>query len=325
MSEGGPWVRLARQVLRRRGAVAALSALLLIVLASAAAPLYAGWVGVDPFASNVAGTTIRDGREIDLMQPNDNPLHLGLTPVGPDWRLGPYAMGADPQGRDVAARVLYGGRNSLLISAASALLCLAVATGLGLAAGYFGGWVDAVLSRLLDILWAVPVYLLAISLSIVTIGHALHLGIVTIASDNLLIPVAIIALVYIPYAARPLRARALALARAEFVLAARALGASHWRILTREILPNLLDTLMVLAPLLMALCLLAESSLSFLSLGVQAPAASWGTIIQDGEGLIYTRPMVAILPGLAIVATVLALNVLGDVLRDVLDPKGGRR
>ncbi|WP_264817894.1 ABC transporter permease, partial [Acidomonas methanolica] len=121
------------------------------------------------------------------------------------------------------------------------------------------------------------------------------------------------------------RARALALARAEFVLAARALGASHWRILTREILPNLLDTLMVLAPLLMALCLLAESSLSFLSLGVQAPAASWGTIIQDGEGLIYTRPMVAILPGLAIVATVLALNVLGDALRDVLDPKGGRR
>ncbi|AQS89351.1 peptide ABC transporter permease [Neoasaia chiangmaiensis] len=312
---------MGRDLARRRDAMLALATLVLVAGASLAAPLYAGWVGVDPFTSDVAGTTIRHGQTIDLMQPNDNPLHLGLTPVGPDWRPGPYALGADAQGRDVAARVLYGGRNSLLISFSAAVLCLLVAGAVGVCAGYFGGWVDIVLSRILDILWAIPVYLLAISLSIVTIGHGLRLGPVTIAADNLLIPIVIIALVYIPYAARPLRARALSLSRAEFVMVARGLGASHFRILTREIVPNLIETLVVLAPLLTALCLLAESALSFLSLGVQAPAASWGSIIQDGEGLLYTRPVVAIAPGLAIVLTVLALNVLGDALRDQLDPK----
>ncbi|CAI9119356.1 ABC transporter permease [Brytella acorum] len=318
----GPWSRVWHGLGQRRGAMAALGLLGLIVAASLAAPFYAAWVGVDPFVSNVAGTTLRHGQVVDLMQPNDNPLHLGLTPLGPDWRIGEaYGLGSDAQGRDVAARVLYGGRNSLLISAAAAILCMMTATAIGLCAGYFGGWVDIVLSRMLDVLWAIPVYLLAISLSIVTVGHGLRLGPVTIGADNLLIPVIIIALVYIPYAARPLRARALSLSRAEFVMVSRGLGASHWRILTREILPNLADTLVVLAPLLMALCLLAESSLSFLSLGVQAPAASWGTIIQDGEGLLYTRPAVAILPGLMIVATVLSLNVLGDALRDTLDPK----
>lgn len=317
----GPWRRLASHLAGRRDAVGACVVLLLIVLVSLGAPLYAAAVGTDPFASNVAGTTMRGGRTLDLMQANDNPLHLGLTPIGPVWQPGAYMMGADAQGRDVLARVFYGGRNSLLISAAAAMLCLAVAGALGVAAGYFGGWVDIVVSRLLDVLWAVPVYLLAISLSIVTVGHALHFGVLTIDSNSLVVPVVIIAMVYIPYAARPLRARAMALTRTEFVMASRAMGASHWRVMTREILPNLVDTLVVLAPLLMALCLLAESSLSFLSLGVQAPAASWGSVIRDGEGLLYTRPMVAILPGLAIVATVLALNVLGDAIRDAIDPQ----
>ena len=111
----------------------------------------------------------------------------------------------------------------------------------------------------------------------------------------------------------------LSLRQAEFVLAARCLGVSRTRILLRDILPNVSTTLIVLAPVIMALALLAESALSFLSIGVQAPAASWGTIIEDGQGLIYTRPMVAIAPGLAIVLTVLALNILGDGLRDALD------
>ncbi|EHH68756.1 oligopeptide ABC transporter permease protein OppC [Gluconobacter morbifer G707] len=315
-------LRIIHGMNARGGALLAALVLAVVLLACLGAPLYASAVGVDPFSSNIAGMTQRNEQSVDLMQPDDNPLHLGLTPIGPDWRFGPYMLGADSQGRDVAARVLYGGRSSLLISSCAALLCLCLAGTLGICAGYFGGWVDLLLSRLLDMLWAIPVYLFAISLSVVTVGHGLHLGPVTIGADNFLIPIGIIALVYVPYAARPLRARVLSLSRAEFVTAARGMGASDLRIVMREILPNLLPSMVVLAPLVMALCLLAESSLSFLSLGVQAPAASWGTIIQDGEGLLYTRPAVAIAPGLAIVVTVLCLNVLGNALRDHLDGRG---
>lgn len=321
----GSYRRIIRAVLTRRDGAFAALLLVSIILACLSAPLYAALNGIDPFSSDIAGTTVRAGQPVDLMQPNDNPLHLGLSPIGPDWRPGPYALGADSQGRDVAARVLYGGRNSLLIAAASATVCLCLAACIGICAGYFGGWIDLILSRILDMLWAIPVYLFAISLSVVTVGHGIRLGPVTIGADNLLIPIGIIALVYVPYAARPLRARAraLSLSQAGFVMAARGMGASDWRILWREILPGLTPTMAVLAPLVMALCMLAESALSFLSLGVQAPAASWGTIIQDGEGLLYTRPVVAIAPGVAIVLTVLALNVLGNALRDQLDPKGG--
>lgn len=155
--------------------------------------------------SSLAGTVLRDGVRVDIMQPNDNPLHLGLSPVGPSWRWGPYALGADSQGRDVAARMLYGARASLLIAFSAACLCLVMATLCGLLAGYCGGWVDIILSRLLDILWAVPVYLFAISLSVVTIGHDLSFGPFHLQPDSLLLPIGIIALIYVPYAARPIR------------------------------------------------------------------------------------------------------------------------
>ncbi|GBQ14355.1 ABC transporter permease [Swaminathania salitolerans] len=291
-----------------------------LCLSACLAPFYAQGVGVDPFASNLAGSVMRDGRVVDVMQPNDNPLHLGLTPIGPSWRWGAYSLGADSQGRDVAARLLYGGRSSLLIAGASACLCLVLATGCGMVAGVFGGWIDTVLSRLLDILWAVPVYLFAISLSVVTVGHDLRFGPFHIGADSFLLPIGIIALIYVPYAARPIRARTRSLMTSGFVLAAQGLGASPVRIVLKEILPSLIDTLLVLAPLIMALCLLAESALSFLSLGVQAPAASWGSLIHDGEGLIYSRPVVAIAPGLAIVLTVLALNMLGEALQNGVRP-----
>ena len=147
----------------------------------------------------------------------------------------------------------------------------------------------------------------------------------TIQGDNLLLPIMIIAIVYVPYIARPVRGQVLALKQSEFVLAARCLGVPRHRILVRDILPNVATTLIVLAPLLMALNILAESALSFLSIGVQAPAASWGTIINDGQGLIYTRPLVAVAPGVAVVVTVLALNMIGDGLRDALDPRARRR
>ena len=323
----GPWETALRALVRIPSAVASLAVLALLVLLGLSAPFYAHDIAhTDPFESDVAATVTLHGEEVPVMQPNHNRLHLGLTPIGPTWHADADLLGADTQGRDVAARLLYGGRNSLLISAAASVLCIVLAALVGISAGFFGGWVDAVLSRLMDIMWAIPVYLFAISLSIVTVSQGLQLGPFIIRSDNLLLPIAIIALVYVPYAARPIRGRVLSLRQAEFVLAARCLGVPRSRILLRDILPNVSTTLIVLAPLVMALALLAESALSFLSIGVQAPAASWGTIIEDGQGLIYTRPAVAIAPGLAIVVTVLALNILGDGLRDALDVREtGRR
>ncbi|GAN68541.1 ABC transporter permease [Acetobacter orleanensis] len=321
----GPWRQALRGLLRNRAAMVAFAVLALITLSCALAPLYARDIArTDPFTSNVAGSILLGRHEVDIMQPNDNPLHLGLSPIGPTGHAA-YLLGADSQGRDVAARLLYGGRNSLLIAACAAVLCLLLAAAAGIAAGFFGGLVDVILSRLMDIMWAVPVYLFAISLSIVTVSQGLKLGPFVVEADSLLIPIVIIALVYVPYAARPIRGRVLALRQAEFVTAARCLGVPRWRIVLFDILPNVTTTLVVLGPLLMALSLLAESALSFLSIGVQAPAASWGTIIQDGEGLIYTRPMVAIAPGLAIVLVVLALNILGDGLRDALDVRDSAR
>ncbi|WP_408737356.1 ABC transporter permease [Acetobacter lambici] len=321
----GPWASALRSLLRNRSALASFAVLALIVLACLCAPFYAHHIAhTDPFVSNVAGTIVLNGQETDIMQPNDNPLHLGLSPIGPTGST-TYLLGADSQGRDIMARLLYGGRNSLLISFSAAVLCLVMAGVVGISAGFFGGITDMVLSRLMDIMWAVPVYLFAISLSIVTITSGLRIGPFVIEADNLLIPIVIIALVYVPYAARPVRGRVIALRQAEFVTAAKCLGVPRWRIVLRDILPNVSTTLVVMGPLLMAMALLAESALSFLSIGVQAPAASWGTIILDGEGLIYTRPMVAIAPGLAIVAVVLALNILGDGLRDALDVRDTSR
>ena len=321
----GPWATAFRKLLQDRAAVTAFLALVVIVLLTLAAPFYAKHVSqTDPFSSNLSGSVTVDGQSVDVIQADTNGLGLGTTPIGPTW-TGHYLLGADGQGRDVMARMLYGGQNSLLIAGAATLITLVFAALIGIVAGFFGGIVDAVLSRLLDILWAFPVYLLAISLSIVTIGHGLVLGPITIASDSLLLPIIIIGIVYVPYVARPIRGQVLQLKSSEFVLAAVGLGVPRRRILVLDILPNVMTTLIVFAPLMMALNMITESALSFLSIGVQSPAASWGTIIEDGQGLIYTRPMVAIAPGIAIVLTVLALNVLGDGVRDALDPRAKLR
>ncbi len=303
----------------------ALTVLILIVLTTLAAPLYASLIAhIDPFASNLSGSITLNGADVPIMQPETEGLGLGNTPIGPTW-TGQYFLGADNQGRDVMARLLYGGQNSLLIAGTSTLITLVLAALIGIVAGFFGGWIDIVLSRLLDILWAFPVFLLAISLSIVTISHGLVIGPFTIASDSLLLPILIIGIVYVPYVARPIRGQVLQLKRSEFVLAATGLGVPQRRILVVDILPNVLSTLIVFVPLTMALNMIIESSLSFLSIGVQSPAASWGTIIEDGQGLLYTRPLVAVAPGIAIVLTVLALNVFGDGVRDALDPRAKLR
>jgi peptide/nickel transport system permease protein len=136
---------------------------------------------------------------------------------------------------------------------------------------------------------------------------------------------AIIGIIFVPYVARPIRGQVLSLKESEFVLASVGLGVPVHRILFRDILPNVTTTLIVFVPLLMAINMVTESALSFLSIGVQQPDASWGTIIQDGQGLLYSRPMVALAPGIAIALTVLTLNVFGDGLRDALDPRSKLR
>ncbi|MFJ1970070.1 ABC transporter permease [Streptomyces sp. NPDC087903] len=290
------------------------------------APLYADHIAhTDPFQSHVSGTTTVDGRTVPVLTPSSTGLGLGVTPIGPTWDPTHYFLGADNQGRDVMARLLYGGRTSLFIGVAAALFTCVVGTAVGVVAGYAGGVVDAVVSRVLDVIWAFPVYLLAICLSVVLLTDGLRLGPLTVEAGSLWLPVAIIAAIYVPYIARPLRGQVLVLRNKEFIRAAVGSGAPTPRILRREVLPNVLPTAIVFVPLMTALAMLTESALSFLSVGVQPPDASWGTIIEDGLGLLYTRPAVTIAPGLLIALTTAALNILGDGVRDALDPSARLR
>lgn len=322
----GPWATALRKLRNDRAAMAALVLLLVIIAMCLAAPFYAQQIAhTNPFRSSLNAEIIIDGVETRVMQPSTTGLGLGVTPIGPTWDPNAYFLGADSQGRDVAARLLYGGLTSLFIAGASTTLCLFLATLVGLSAGFFGGVIDMVLSRLMDVLWSFPIYLLAISLSIVLITKGFDIGPISISSGSLSLPIFIIGIVYVPYIARPIRGQVLALKQSEFVLAAIGLGVPSHRILIRDILPNVATTLIVFVPLMMALNILTESALSFLSIGVQPPDASWGTIIQDGQTLLYTRPAVALSAGIAIVLTVLALNVLGDGVRDALDPRSKLR
>jgi peptide/nickel transport system permease protein len=317
----GPWATALRRLSRDNAAMLCLAVFCVIVVLCLLAPAYATFANTEPFRSSLDATVEINGQQVPVMEQSTEGLGLGYTPIGPTWRLDSYFLGADNQGRDVMARLLYGGRNSLLIAGASTVITLIVATLVGLVAGFFGGITDTILSRILDVLWAFPVYLLAISLSIVLIAHGIDLGVITLEAGSLWLPIFIIGIVYIPYIARPVRGQVMALRQSELVLAAVGLGVPEHRILLRDILPNVSTTLIVFAPLMLAINMLTESALSFLSIGVQPPDASWGTIIQDGQGLLYTRPMVALAPGLAIALTVLVLNVLGDGLRDALDPR----
>jgi peptide/nickel transport system permease protein len=322
----GPYTLARRRLLRNRTAMVSIVAFALVVLACLAAPIYAHDVAhTNPFQSNVSGTTIVNGKQVPLLQQGGGALGIGTTPIGPTWDFNHYFLGADGQGRDVMARLLYGGRNSLLIATASALICCFLATIIAVIAGFFGGFTDSVLSRLLDVVWAFPVYLLAISISIVALTNGLDLGLVTLPASSLWIPIGIIAVIYIPYVARPIRGQVLSVREKEYVEAAIAQGASDWRLMRSEILPNVITTVIVFFPLMIATTMLTEAALSFLSIGVQPPDASWGTIINDGQNVLYTRPWVAISPGVAIVIVVLTLNVFGDGLRDALDPRAKLR
>ena len=326
MDSESPWRSSMQQLRRNRAAMIALAVLLFMVIAALLAPIYAHDIAHDnPFASNLQGRIKIGNHYRSVMQSNTQGLGLGVTPIGPTWHFSKYFLGADELGRDVFARLLYGGRVSLLIGFSSGLICITVATVLGMLAGYFGRATDWIISRILDIVWAFPIYLLAISLSVILVTSGLDLGIIHIGAGSLLLPILIIAAVYVPYVARPVRGIVFSLKERDFIQAAVASGASDWHILRKEILPNVMPSVIVFFPLMVALNILTESALSTLGIGVQPPQASWGTIINDGLQLLYTRPWVAIAPGICCVIVCVALNILGDGVRDAFDPRAKLR
>ncbi|WP_422742757.1 ABC transporter permease [Mycobacterium sp. WMMD1722] len=309
-----PWFLAALRMRRNKTALAFGVLFVAIVVLCLAAPLWADHVAhTTPDANHITDTITVDGAEVDIVSPDG-------TPLGPGLR-GQYLLGADQNGRDVMVRLLYGGRTSIFIGVVAAAITTVVAIAVGLLCGYYRGWVDAVLSRVMDVVWAFPVLLLGIALGTALAVGGLSLGVVTLAGDSVWIPILIIGLVYVPYMARPIRGEILALREKEFVEAAVAQGMGSLRIMRAELLPNVVSTIIVFFTLNIANDMLLESALSFLGAGVRPPSASWGTMIADGYQTIYTAPHLTIVPGLMIVLTVLSLNVFGDGLRDALDPR----
>ncbi len=322
VAAGGPW-RLAWQRLRRNRVALAFGALLvLIVLFSLAAPLWADNVAhTGPNATHTLQKLEVDGEKREVVNPSGRP-------IGPQWLEadGRFFLGADGRlGRDEMVRLMYGGRTSLLVGFSAALLTTLIATLLGLLAGYYRGWTDTVIARAMDVIWAFPVILLAIALGLALAVGGLKLGPLELSGSSIWIPILIIAAVYVPYMARPIRGEVLSLREKEFVEAAEAQGAGALRVMFGELLPNLASTIIVFFTLGVANAMLLESMLSFLGVGVQAPNTSWGTMIGSGFQLITSAPLLTVLPGTMLLLTVLAVNVFGDGLRDALDPRSKLR
>jgi peptide/nickel transport system permease protein len=307
--------RLALRRLQRNRVALGFGAVFLVVVAMClAAPVWANhFAHTTPLKNNLTGQVTVGGKKKDVVTPDG-------VPLGPTWQ-GRYFLGADTNGRDTAVRLLYGGRNSLLIGVVAALLTTVLSLVLGTLAGFLRGAVDGVISRTMDVIWAFPVILLGIALGTAFAQGGIDLGFLTISGDSKLIPILIIAIVYVPYMARPIRGQVLGLREREFVEAARAQGARPLRLMFSEILPNLSSTVIVFFPLMVANAILLEAALGFVSVGVRPPEPSWGTLIGSGVERIETGPHLAIVPGAMLVVAVLGLNVFGDGVRDAFDPR----
>jgi len=285
-----------RRLRRDRVAMAALAFLAVLALVAVCAPLVVRVLGLTP--PNEQSTTALDA--------------FGL-PTGPS---GAHPFGVDNLGRDVLSRVLYGARVSLEVAVSSTVIALLLGTAVGMLAGYYGGVVDTVLSRALDVVLAFPVFLLALGMAASCSTASGCLG--GVVKPGLGVVVFVIAFASWPYVGRLVRGQVLTLRRREFVEAARGLGFSDARVMFGELLPNLSGPLIVYATLIIPTNILFEAALSFLGVGVQPPDASWGSMIADAISRFDSAWWFMVFPGVALLVTVLAFNLLGDALQDAL-------
>jgi peptide/nickel transport system permease protein len=285
-ADAGPWRAAMRRLRRNRVAMIALGILAVFVLAAVFAPVVA------PYA------------------PNAQPDIVGLARIAPSWS---HPFGTDVFSRDVLSRVIYGARISLGVATLAILLAMSAGTAWGAIAGYAGGATDAVMMRIIDALLAVPRILILL----------LVLGL----WGNISLPMLVLVLGLTGWfgTSRLVRERVRALARQDFTLAARAMGARDLRVLWRHVLPNALSPVIVAATLGIGNVIVLEAALSYLGIGVRPPHASWGNIIEDGADQIGSAWWIELFPGLAMLVTVIAFNLLGDALRDALDPRDERR
>jgi peptide/nickel transport system permease protein len=274
---------LTRDVLRRLrrnpGAIAGAFVIGLVVLLAACAPLIAPYDPIDQDSQAIRAAPSRE--------------HL---------------FGADNFGRDVFSRVLYGGRKSLPVGVVAVLIGAAIGVTAGLAAGYYGRWIDSVIMRMVDLMLAFP-------------GILLALAIIAILGTSLLNLMIAVGISFIPEYTRVVRGSVLSAREAEYVAAAHVSGARARIVMFRHILPNILPPVLVLTTLEFATAIILGSTLSFLGLGVKPPAPEWGNMLSDGRSMMRHYWWVSFFPGLAIMLTVLSINLLGDGLRDALDPK----
>jgi peptide/nickel transport system permease protein len=296
-----------RRLRRDHVAMTALSFIAVLVMVAIFAPLIVKLVGApDP--------SVADRKALD---------DFGLP--DPEGTGGPgttHLFGVDQIGRDVFARTLYGARVSLEVAFIATAISVLVGVTLGMIAGYFRGWVDTVLSRIMDIQLAFPVLLLAIGLGAAcSLGNGCFGGLL---KPGLQVVIFVIALAQWPYMARIIRGQVLSLREKEFVEAARSLGASNRRIIFKEILPNLVAPIIVYGTILIPQVILFEAALSFLGIGIEPGTPSWGSMISDAVGVFDIAWWFMTFPGLALLLTVLAFNLVGDGLQDALNPRTGK-
>ncbi len=295
-----------RRLRRDKVAMTALGFIVFLILVAILAPLVVKLFGAPDFKS-------RDGKTLDDFGLPSAALGGGAFAKG-------HPFGVDQIGRDVFSRTVYGARVSLEIAFISTFISVAVGTTLGMIAGYYRGWVDTILSRIMDIQLAFPVLLLAIGL-----GAACSIGDGCLGGalkPGLPVVVMVIAVSQWPYMARIIRGQTLSLREKEFVEAAESLGASNMRIIFREILPNLVAPIIVYSTVLIPTNILFEAALSFLGVGVQPPTPSWGAMISEATNIFDIAWWFMLFPGLALLLTVLAFNLIGDGLQDALNPRG---
>lgn len=239
--------------------------------------------------------------------PNEIDVANSMMPPGYDGHI----FGTDSYGRDLFSRILYGSRVSLIVGVAAILVGCLIGVLLGLIAGYFGGTLDSIIMRVMDAMFAFPFILLAITLMMV-FGSGLFNTILAIAIGN------------IPGFARITRGQVLAIKEEDYIEVTESLGAKKFRIIFSHILPNAVTPIIVYGTMSVAGAIISEAALSYLGLGIAPPTASWGSILQEGKDYLVLAPHISIFPGLAIVLSVLGINLFGDALRDVSDPKSGK-